>query len=184
MSADIMLDLETTGVAAGCCVLAIGACTLDEQEQFYMAISHDDSLANGLKDLPATLAWWSKQSPEARKEAFGGITPLVVALGAFSDWVRKVEAKRGEAFVWGNGADFDLPILGAAYDAVGMKKPWKPFNGRCYRTLKNLPDCKHILPDEFQGVKHNALADAIHQSRHMLKILRERKQLDLFKSAA
>jgi len=180
MSADIMIDLETTGISAGCCVLAIGACTLDGKEQFYQTISYQDSLNIGLAESPDTMAWWSKQSQAAREEAFSGSTPVTEVLGAFSDWLHRIEKTSGKIFVWGNGADFDLPILQAVYARVGMKQPWERFNGRCYRTLKNLPQNKEIKPDEFVGIKHNALSDALYQATHMMKILRETKQKDMF----
>lgn len=181
MAIDIMIDLETTGTRAGCCILSIGACTLDEEFFFYEKISLDSCKHFGLKDSPGTMQWWFRQAPAVRIEAFSGTKDLQLVLGAFSDWLKSIERiKGGDAFVWGNGADFDLPILSAAYDAVGMEQPWKPFNGRCYRTLKNLPENKAIKMDKFEGDKHNALADAVNQSRHMLKILRSKKQTDLF----
>ena len=69
----------------------------------------------------------------------------------------------------GNGADFDLPILAAAYAAVGLSVPWKPYNGRCYRTLKNLaPVVKLARP----GTHHNALDDARTQAVHAIKLMR------------
>lgn len=165
-----MIDLETTGVAAGCGILSIGATTFDLEHKFYSRISHADCVARGLKDNLDTMAWWNKQSFEARSEAFGGEDLLVVALGKFADWFNRLPGDRDKIFVWGNGADFDLPILGAAFDQVGMRKPWKPFNGRCYRTLKNL--YFGVKAPDFEGVKHNALADAVHQARHAREILR------------
>lgn len=180
-SIDIMLDLETTGVSAGCCILSIGAVTLDEKFKFYEKISIDSCYNAGLKDFAGTRAWWNKQSPEARREAFSGTESLTTILGAFSDWFKSVERQAGgDAFIWGNGADFDLPILKAAYEAAGMEEPWKSFNGRCYRTLKNLKENKTILAEKFEGMKHNALDDAIHQARYMMKILRSKKQIEMF----
>jgi exodeoxyribonuclease VIII len=72
--------------------------------------------------------------------------------------------------VWGNGADFDLPILSAAYVAAGFGgPPWKPYNGRCYRTLKNLrPD---VPRPERRGTAHNALDDAVFQAEHAIALL-------------
>lgn len=175
MTTDVMIDLETTGTSAGCCILSLGACTLDEKYNFYMKISHDSCKSSGLKDLQSTMDWWSKQHPMARDEAFSGTKDLVMVLGAFADWMMAIRKKEGDTFVWGNGADFDLPILGAAYEIVGMEKPWRPFNGRCYRTFKNLPENKEIKMDKFEGMKHNALDDAKMQARHMLKILRSKK---------
>ena len=89
----------------------------------------------------------------------------------FSDWFRKLDGVQKSKFVWGNGADFDLPILGAAFKAIGMEIPWAAYNGRCYRTLKNL--YKEIAMDKFIGTKHNALQDAMNQAIHASTILQK-----------
>ena len=162
-----MVDLETTGVSAGCCILSIGACTLDLKNEFYVKIDLNTCYDEGLKNLASTMQWWDKQSPEARDEAFSGITPLVSALGQFSDWFRMLEGKDNK--IWGNGEDFDLPILQGAYEACGMEKPWKPYSGRCYRTIKNLHS--DVPTNSFRGVKHNALEDARNQAVHLMKIV-------------
>jgi hypothetical protein len=166
-TADVMTDLETTGTSAGCCILSIGACTFSEELNFYQKIWHQSCLESGLVDNRETIAWWSRQSVEARQEAFSGTSHLVTVLGAFSDFLRSIPAK--QVFVWGNGADFDLPILAAAYHKLGMNVPWKPYNGRCYRTLKNL--YRDIDMPAFEGMKHNALHDAKMQARHARLIL-------------
>lgn len=157
-----MLDLETTGVSAGCCILSIGACALDLRDNFYVKVNLASCYERGLKDLPSTIAWWEKQDPVAKEEAFSGDTPILEALIRFSAWFHKASK------IWGNGADFDLPILGAAYEACGMEKPWKPYNGRCFRTIKNL--YPYVIPSAFRGVKHNAYEDAKNQAIHLVKI--------------
>ena len=168
MSLDIMIDLETTGVKAGCGILSIGASSFDLTKTFYEKIDHETCRKAGLVDDPSTIAWWQKQNPEARAEAFSGKKSIIEVLGAFQTWMNRLDDK--QIFVWGNGADFDLPILIAAYNSVGMAVPWKPFNGRCYRTLKNL--YKNIPMQEFQGLKHTALSDAKNQAAHARDILR------------
>lgn len=173
-SIDVMVDLETTGISAGCCILSIGAVTFDESSSFYRKISHIDCLERGLKDSMDTINWWSKQSAEARMEAFSGVAPLIDILGNLAEFFLSLEREYMNVYVWGNGADFDLPILGAAYEITGMKKPWKPFNGRCYRTLKNL--YQEVKADPFTGLKHSAIDDAVFQARHAMKILRSRKE--------
>ena len=163
---NVMLDLETTGVSAGCAILSIGACTLDLNNEFYQKISLASCYDRGLKDLPSTLDWWNKQDPAVRTEAFSGVVALSDVLLSFAMWLESLGEKKAK--VWGNGADFDLPILGAAYEACGMEKPWKPYNGRCFRTIKNLyPD---VIPNAFRGIKHNALEDAKNQAIHLVKI--------------
>lgn len=162
----IMIDLETLGTKAGCGIIAIGACTFDGQHQFYQKIAREESERVGLLTDPDTMRWWAKQSSAARNESFSGTASVIEVLGAFSDWMRatKQKTKVSSQTVWGNGADFDLPILKGAYDAVDMKIPWGPWSGRCYRTLKNLKP--NLKADEFQGEKHTALADAMHQALH------------------
>lgn len=168
---NVMIDLETTGVSAGCKVLSIGATTFEEDFTFYSSIHVASQNSFGLKDNFDTLAWWAKQSPEVRTTAFEGTSPLPIVLADFSSWLMgTVRDARGAITVWGNGADFDLPILEAAYIAIGKKKPWGPMQGRCYRTLKNLPPLKNIKIEE-NPLKHDALQDAIYQARHAVKLL-------------
>jgi exodeoxyribonuclease VIII len=167
LAGNVMIDLETTGVTPGCCILSIGACTFDLREEFYSTISLSNSHTRGLFDDPDTIAWWSKQSEKARKEAFSGTKDLLVVLGEFQTWFNRLDGK--DKKVWGNGADFDLPILAFAYRLAGIKLPWKPFNGRCYRTLKNL--YKSVEGPKFSLDKHDALVDAKIQAEHASRIL-------------
>ena len=181
-SADVMIDLETTGTSPGCGILSIGACTFDGIFEFYEKINPTDNFKWRLESSMETLAWWNKQDIAAKREAFSGTKDLVEVLGNFSDYILRVSRNNGnaEVFVWGNGADFDNPILAKAYEVVEMKQPWKPYNGRCYRTLKNL--YPQIKMEKFEGMKHNALDDAKMQARHALAILRERKRQNLIVS--
>ena len=169
-SVDVMLDLETTGISAGCGILSIGACTFDLTKTFYTSVNLQSCLDAGLINHASTMQWWDKQSPEAKEAAFSGERSITEACGMFSDWFRSLDAPQKAKFIWGNGADFDLPILGAAYKAIGMSNPWEAYNGRCYRTLKNLYQA--IKMDKFTGVKHNALQDAKNQAVHATAILK------------
>lgn len=176
-SIDIMIDLETTGTKPGCGILSIGACSFNEIMIFYQTISPVNCAEIGLVPSADTLDWWAKQPSSVKQEAFSGVTPVVQALGEFADFLQRLHSLYDNVYVWGNGADFDLPILAAAYHHCGMKQPWGAWNGRCYRTLKNLPIFKGILPEPFVGDKHNALADARHQAKHALRLLQVMKGL-------
>ena len=164
---DVMLDLETTGVNPGCGILSIGACTFDLSYQFYQRISPEDSNLF-LKDEIDTLRWWNKQNPATRQEAFGGTKSLLLVLCEFEDWFSQLPAARTDINIWSNGADFDLPILKAAYMIFDKEVPWAPYSGRCHRTLKNL--LPHVKAPT-NANKHNALEDAISQARHAVSIL-------------
>ena len=68
--------------------------------------------------------------------------------------------------VWGNGSVFDISILDKWFDMLGMNAPWKFWNVRDVRTVV---DIMNINPKEFSfdGIKHNAIDDAIHQVKYM-----------------
>ncbi|MHB0978446.1 MAG: 3'-5' exoribonuclease domain-containing protein [Minisyncoccota bacterium] len=56
-----------------------------------------------------------------------------------------------------------------AYHALDMKQPWKFWNNRCYRTLKNMfPE----VPFVRIGIAHDALDDAKSQAEHAVAILK------------
>jgi len=50
-----------------------------------------------------------------------------------------------------------------------MNRPWTPWMDRCYRTMKELIQMPF---DERSGSYHNALDDAMYQTKHLLKILK------------
>lgn len=172
---NVMVDLETLGQAPGCIVLSIGAVAFDANglgAEFYRVINIDHSKELGLHENEEILAWWNKQSPEARKvidEASKAKTSVKVheAIKDFNQYL--LPFTHGGVKVWGNGANFDNTILAAMYTAAGLKTPWPFWNDRCYRTLKNL--FKGIKPEVArEGTYHNALDDAIAQARHAVQI--------------
>lgn len=168
----LMLDLETYGKGPGCTILAIGACFFSPRsgeigDKFYRAIDKEQSQW-GLKDHPDTVAWWEKQSDEAKKvftDSNRRILPA--ALEDFGMFAMEGCEKK-DLRIWGNGADFDNAILAYAYGACEMTVPWEFWNGRCYRTIKNLG---HRAPIKRLGTYHNALDDAVSQAEHLLEIV-------------
>lgn len=163
-----MVDLETLGRRAGCSILSIGATYFDKDgtaEEFYVVVSKASCEAAGLHTDPETLAWWAKQSPEARKvleESETGGMDLADALDLFGQFAKGTK-------VWGNGSDFDNAILYACYAAVEKDVPWKFWDSRCYRTLKGLNTGVKLVRE---GTYHNALSDAVSQAKHASEILR------------
>jgi exodeoxyribonuclease VIII len=177
---DVMCDLETLGNSAGCAILSIGAVAFDPEtgelgEEFYKVVNTSSCVVAGLAYDQDTLDWWKKQSPEARQVLRDAnhpdSAPLIKALHEFSRYLHA--ACGGKAVrLWGNGADFDNPILATAYKRCRIETPWKFWDSRCYRTLKNLhPDVP--LPKR-TGTHHNALDDAKTQAEHALLIFAQR----------
>jgi hypothetical protein len=180
MMEHVMVDLETLGTRPGSVILSIGAAFFDPSAVgpaqlgscFYQVIDVASSCVAGLRGDQETIAWWDKQDADVRvayDEAFGGQgEPLVKTLEAFGAWlVSQSELPDGAERVklWGNGAAFDNALLASAYHACGLAAPWKFFNDRCFRTLKDLGrTLRGVKEPPFQGVKHHALDDAVHQA--------------------
>jgi hypothetical protein len=179
----IMVDLETLGQTPGCAILSIGAVEFDPSGKraldngMYTVLNTDDCLEHYLhvdaEGPNSTLAWWEKQSEEARKVLFQArdpktSVPLKLGLEQLNKYVESHGGKRSVC-VWGNGSDFDNAILAVAYKMASMKPAWEFWNNRCYRTLKNIcPGPKA----ERQGTYHNALDDAKTQALHAIQLIK------------
>jgi len=163
----VMLDLETMSVRSNASIASIGAVKFEVGtgiiDKFYRTIDLRTCKAVGLHIDPETVEWWNKQSKEARQALLKDNVSLNQALDDFTEWFG-----RSSLPTWGNGAGFDNVIMENAFAACNMKRPWRPWEDRCYRTIKNIIQ---VPADERQGVYHNALDDALHQTRHLLKIL-------------
>jgi len=177
---NVMVDLETLGTRPGCAILSIGAVRFGASKlsdesgsrglgaEFYTVVNRASCAQVHLREERGTLDWWSRQALEARVilaqvDDLDLAVPISDALMAFARFLEP-----DAPCVWGNGADFDNPILAMAYAACRMPQPWKPYNGRCYRTLKSLrPDVKLVRT----GTYHNALDDARTQAEHAVRLL-------------
>jgi len=172
-----MLDIETLGTAPGCAIAAIGAVVFDPVrglgDEFYRRVNIKSCVDVGLNLDVDTIIWWMQQSDAARKETFApATTSISQSLMDFMNWRDHALLSDGSETleVWGNGADFDNPILEAAFDACRLPAPWGRRDGRCYRTLKNL--FPSIAANHHpKAVAHNALHDARLQAEHAVRIL-------------
>lgn len=166
-----MIDLETMGLRPTSCIVSIGAVLFNEEDilaEFHTAISLQSSRAFGLTTDKSTVDWWMKQSAEARSSWQREDAPgLTESLALFCEWLRSNKATESNLKPWGNGADFDLVLLKSSFDAVNADVPWKFWNHRCFRTVKNLYPGIQVPR---QGTHHNALDDARYQTQHLQAI--------------
>jgi exodeoxyribonuclease VIII len=182
----ILIDIETLGKKPGCPVLSIGAVAFDYErpnlprETFYWRVAWAEASEQyRLPICPDTLAWWLRQDRDALIEATGGETSLEIVLTRLAEFIRRADA----ATVWGNAPSFDLAILAALYERVGIPIPWQYWQERCHRTALDqyrragvdLDEAKHVAvvcarlhlaPDPF--LKHHALHDAIYEVETLL----------------
>ena len=167
---DAMIDIETLGKKPGAAVLSIGAVMFGAAglgATFYTPVQLQSCVDVGLAIDPETVAWWMKQSDEARQAAFRADAPaLQVVLQRFTDWFVAQKAR----YPWCHGATFDVPILDAAYEACGLLAPWKFYDVRDTRTLFSLSGVK---VDRKNGTHHNALDDARAQAEAAVCALRD-----------
>ena len=166
MKTKIMLDLETLGNKPGSVIVAIGAVKFGNGEildSFYARVDAQSCLDLGLRMDVSTVMWWMHQNDAARNEITRPGENLSEVLLRFSSWVDDSDAE-----VWGNGASFDNVLLSDAYDRAQLPRPWKYYNDRCYRTVKNLHTEVLMARD---GTHHNALDDAKSQAKHLMELL-------------
>jgi len=165
---NIMIDLESMGKNSFAAIISIGAVkfnpdTMEITDSFYENVSLKSSLDLGLKVDAETVEWWLQQDKKAQN-ILSEKAPLKIAeaLNMFSYWIGE------NPIVWGNGAGFDNVILSNAFELAQIDKPWKYYNDRCYRTMKEqFPNVKTIG----FGIRHYALDDAKAQANHLMKIL-------------
>lgn len=168
---DFMLDLETLSTEPGAVVLAIGGVLFDRKAKalgpaIHVRLTLEDQLARGMEVSEGTLLWWFEQSDEARAAAVADQMNTASALMGVAEFLTYGEGGVNKNMkVWGNGAGFDNPILTALYRRFGMEPPWKFWNDRCFRTLKNEHPQGRELEPEFDGERHNAYHDARHQAK-------------------
>lgn len=169
----IVIDLETMGIGTNAAIVAIGAVRINEGRpagEFYQRVDLASSLANGGKTDASTISWWLRQSEAARGEINGAQSGMRLE-GALHELRRWISTDLiGSPRPWGNGATFDLRILGEAYDAIGEPRPWDfPLEHDLRTILALYPEAKQI--GEFEGTKHHALHDARHEAKQLCKAL-------------
>jgi len=173
---DLMIDLETMGNKPNAPIVAIGAVFFNPMTgelgpQFYTAVNLASELAAGAVPDGDTINWWLKQSSEARAAITNDeAKPIAEALDALTNFVTHSCEQPKYLKVWGNGAAFDNVILREAYQRCSKAPCWNWFNDLDVRTMVNLGrrvgfDPKRDLP--FDGERHNALADAVHQAQYV-----------------
>lgn len=174
MTSHVMCDLETLDTRPSAIIMSIGACTMDPitgqvENPFYNVVDVESCKRAGLTQSDSTVAWWEKQSEEARAIfSDSNRVSLIQALSNFSNYLRLLPGGPGNVRIYGNGSDFDNVILSNAFSALGYEAPWKFYNNRCYRTIVNTVFPENAVLPARKGTHHNALDDAVHQANVLL----------------
>lgn len=174
---NLMLDLETMGSGTYAPIISIGAVFFDPTtgntgEEFSVSVSLESSMRHRARPDASTILWWLDQSDEAKQSLKSNPVELSSALSELTDFISDY-ANQKYIQVWGNSASFDCVILRSSYALTGQQVPWQWWNDRDVRTIVELGkvigfDPKRDMP--FEGTRHNALADAIHQAKYVSAI--------------
>ena len=161
----VMLDLETLDTKATSVILSIGMASFDSagvRGKLLLYPKIDEQFEEGRTVSSSTLLWWFGQSEQARMDLVKGerlSKPSVEK--AIVEWLSAQGKLEG---MWGNGSDFDNPML--SHYLPGM---WQYFLNRCYRTLKSVYG-KSAPKPPVNSDAHNALSDAVWQAEHLILI--------------
>jgi len=166
-----MLDLETLGTGAEAAIVSLGACAFDLEtgqilDTFHQKVMFSPSMG---KIDASTVLWWFQQSEEARAALLEGEKlPLIDVLRNFRDFATKAQVDG----LWSNGPTFDEVILRAACERLDVHLGISFRLSRCCRTFFMLAKDLQMPRLAFEGVKHNALDDAINQAQAMSAVYR------------
>lgn len=181
---DLMLDLETLGRKPGCGITEIGWCCFSTKEfktsnAFGHLIPVEQSLLYGFDTDKETVRWWLEQQkgfPTLVNERARITFPQVL-----SDTASQLNELwfAGVTKLWSKPSLFDIPILNAAYDKLGVERPiilrednWHNWN--CSLSVKAAYRPFGIASsDTYTLVKkaHRAQEDAKDQAQVMSSIM-------------
>jgi len=168
---DIMLDIETLSTDSYGVVTSISAVQFDLEtgefgEEFEIALSLTEQLANGFKIDSPTVAWWFSQDSEAIKATFRlPRSDVKFALLAFNNWINSLGLKNNDIKLWGNGCTFDNVMVRNLYKSFNIDFAIPFWADTDVRTLVYLAK---INPKDFkfEGITHYGIDDCKHQIKY------------------
>jgi hypothetical protein len=174
-----MVDIETLGNGPQAPMLSIAAVLFDIKTgevgpSFYTVVDLESELALGAVPDGETIYWWLAQSEAARAAVAAKPRERNIdALKRLGGFIKSHCGDLGRVQVWGNGSSFDNTILRSGYQRCGVKPFWDFWNDSDVRTVVKAGldigfNPKKEMP--FEGEKHNALDDAIHQIKYVSAI--------------
>lgn len=164
MYTDVMLDLETWGLAPNSAIRSIGArffnldqivhenaiysqapahisvngpitSSFQNNKAFYCNVDRASCERYNLLIDKDTEAWWSQQSPDIEAALQRDQRTVPDAVCMLVAWLRL--NGNPDIRAWSNGAAFDIVLLEWCMRICAIEPPWKYYNVRDTRTLKH-----------------------------------------------
>lgn len=165
-----MIDLETLDLIPSAKIVSIGAVIFDPRygkigDRFYREL--DYKAQKDRTHSKDTVSWWKGQ-PTAIRKQLQGKTPLESALIDLNSFLPS------DVKVWGCGPTFDISILEDAYRSLDSEIPWKFWNVRDVRTIRDIyENNRGGWGKNAAKANHNALDDAHRQAEEVNKLWRK-----------
>lgn len=173
----IMIDIETMGITPGSIIASIGAFAFNtvntHSAVFYKCVDIRDAQQHGLTFDAGTVVWWINQSEKAREAISSPYTsPLIKSLTDLSDFIKNFIDLEFKGNIWAKPTTFDIVLLEAAYRKIGLPIPW---HYRDIRDVRTYCEAAGVWDEgfPFEGTEHNALDDAINQSKYVITAKRK-----------
>lgn len=173
MSKNTMIDLETLDTNDEAVILTVGLvdfdtekCQVDKDTALHIRMDLTEMASKVYRSISAvTLEFWLKQPQDVAEALFDGPAHSISQLSTIlSERVGKSHT------VWSNGSNFDIRILENLFN---KQVPWDFWNVRDVRTVNQIGNevFGYTLKDKwFQGRKHHALDDAVHQAEYICEV--------------
>ena len=188
-----MLDIETLGTEPDSIVTELGIYTFSKNESYtsaslYGRVGITDQIRVGRTMSSSTLKWhFEKNAVNFLEYIDADKSNIDDALSALKLFVEAEKRKMPgcKIYIWANSPTFDIIILKDLYKSLGYPIEETIFNEDLfkyqtimdYRTIVKLIDKEdldlikqEVESESEEGSYHNALYDAIHQSKVLMKI--------------
>lgn len=176
---DLIIDIETLGTEPGATILEIGAWSgANGLNLLIDPNSHQGKIELG------TMLWWATVPDKAAKENVFGENEKRLTLEAAIDRLNQFIEEIEPDYFWGNSPDFDFGHLAYWYKHFNKKIPWKYYQLRDVRTIKDfltqekLDELKARAPVRVGGCLHMADCDARYEA---LIVQTVRQKIELLK---
>lgn len=175
----VMVDIETMGNRHNAPIISIGAIQFDLDgntfERFEKVITLDSSMAIGCEPDASTIIWWMKQSYDARQYVTNKENSVTInkALHEFNTWLKSVQPKKTNLYLWANSPSFDLSLLKNSYQRCNIKPYWLFYKELDVRTIQSFfPEVKKEAKEDAVGdVLHTPIADCELQIKYLTSVL-------------
>lgn len=178
---DVMIDLENLGLEPECAILTMAFVQFDIKtgqlgQELYLRLDRNLTVKYGFVNA-ATVAWWEKQDPATRAEAYDGTTDPRDAARMVREWFARTFSK--SPFVWGNGSCMDIVQLECFLRRLAPEKnnrgdfsyPWKYWDIMDMRTIMRVAKLRMPRTRPAWVQHHNALHDCKYQIEWVVKAM-------------